>query len=312
MDSDEELYARVRKGELRAFDDLYARYEGPLFGFLLASLGNRADAEDVFHEAFLNTLKSRAVTFERGAFRTWLFRIARNVALNRRRSDARGTSAYARILPDPPPPSPHDELEARQVQAALDGAVARLPPSLAEVFRLRISGLRYDEIAEVLEAPLGTIKSRMHEVVRLLREDMGTWIARGYISSPTHSRRRPTKSATPSSGICSDARLCLGAFLALKRQTDGELRARPSDETRARLRADVARSFPEPAVRRKVAWLARPIPLYQGLAAVLLAVVAATAAPDLAGLARKASPPRAHEGERIDTSRPTAESMTIY
>jgi DNA-directed RNA polymerase specialized sigma24 family protein len=57
-DSDEQLFGRVRRGDLSAFDELYARYERPLFGLLLASLRNRADAEDAFHEAFLNALKS--------------------------------------------------------------------------------------------------------------------------------------------------------------------------------------------------------------------------------------------------------------
>jgi RNA polymerase sigma-70 factor, ECF subfamily len=179
MDSDERLYERVRAGDLAAFDDLYARYEYPLFGFLRATLGNRADAEDAMHEAFLNTLKSRQVQFDRGGFRSWLYRIARNVALNRRRSEARGAAAKAKILAGDAPPTAHERLEARELEAALDGAVARLPPALAEVYRLRTSGLSYEEIADVIEAPLGTVKSRMHEMVRLLREDMGPWTARG-------------------------------------------------------------------------------------------------------------------------------------
>jgi RNA polymerase sigma-70 factor (ECF subfamily) len=76
-------------------------------------------------------------------------------------------------------PTAHDHLEAREVAVALDGAVARLPPALAEVYRLRTSGLSYEEIADVLETPLGTVKSRMHEMVRHLREDMAPWTARG-------------------------------------------------------------------------------------------------------------------------------------
>jgi RNA polymerase sigma-70 factor (ECF subfamily) len=182
MDSDERLYERVRRGDLSAFDELYARYESSLFGFLRATLGsraNRADAEDALHEAFLNTLRSREVTFDRGGFRSWLFRIARNVALNRRRKDARGVAATAQIPESEVPPTVHDRLEAVELRVALDGAVARLPPTLAEVYRLRTSGLSYEEIADVLETPLGTVKSRMHEMVKQLREDMGPWTARG-------------------------------------------------------------------------------------------------------------------------------------
>ncbi len=183
MDSDERLYERVRQGDLSAFDELYARYESPLFGFLRATLRNRADAEDALHEAFLGTLKSREVTFDRGGFRSWLFRIARNNALNRRRSEARGAAAKASVAAAEPlqplAPSAHEQLEARELKVALDGAVNRLPPALAEVYRLRTSGLSYEEIADVLETPLGTVKSRMHEMVKLLREDMGPWTARG-------------------------------------------------------------------------------------------------------------------------------------
>jgi RNA polymerase sigma factor (sigma-70 family) len=177
MDSDERLFARVRSGDLSAFDALYARYERPLFGFLVASLKNRADAEDAFHEAFLNALKSSSKSIDEGAFRAWLFRIARNVALNRLRKAARG-AAVADLVDAPlPPPTATDTLETEERRVALDSAVGRLPASLAEIYRLRTSGLSYDEIASVLETPVGTVKSRMHEMVRLLREEMRPWTA---------------------------------------------------------------------------------------------------------------------------------------
>jgi RNA polymerase sigma-70 factor (ECF subfamily) len=179
MDSDERLYRRVRAGDLRAFDELYARYESQLFGFLRATLGSREDAEDALHEAFLNTLKSRDVDLDSGGFRMWLFRIARNVALNRRRSRARGAKATARLPEAEPTPTAHDRLEALELRAALDAAVSSLPPTLADVYRLRTSGLSYEEMAEVLQAPLGTVKSRMHEMVKHLRERVGPWTASG-------------------------------------------------------------------------------------------------------------------------------------
>jgi RNA polymerase sigma-70 factor (ECF subfamily) len=179
MDSDERLFARVRSGDLSAFDELYARYERALYGFLMASLKNRADAEDVFHDAFLNALKSRAVTFEEGGFRAWLFRIARNAVLNRQRSSARGAAAKARVDAPEPHATAVDRIEEHERDVALRSAVARLPASLAEIYRLRTSGLSYDEIADVLETPVGTVKSRMHEMVKLLRKEMDPWTARG-------------------------------------------------------------------------------------------------------------------------------------
>ncbi len=164
---------------MRAFDALYARYESRLFAFLFSQLKNRADAEDVFHEAFLRTLKSGEVVFDRdGAFRTWLYRIARNAALNHQRSDRRGARAVAQLPEDDPPPRADEQLGDRQLLHALDGAVARLPPSLSEVYHLRSSGLSYEEIATVLEIPLGTLKSRMNQMVTHLREELRPWTAR--------------------------------------------------------------------------------------------------------------------------------------
>jgi len=70
-------------------------------------------------------------------------------------------------------------LEARETAAALAAAVERLPKSLAEVYRLRASGLSYEEMAEVLAVPLGTVKSRMHQMVAELRKEMKQWTAHG-------------------------------------------------------------------------------------------------------------------------------------
>lgn len=179
MDSDEALYARVKEGDLRAFDTLYERYETRLFGFLLSLLRNRADAEDVFHEAFLRTLKSREVVFERsGGFRTWLYRIARNLALNHHRGAGRGERAVLKWLPPDAPPSAEERIAEGERNVALDTAVAHLPPPLSEIFLLRSSGLSYEEMADVLEIPMGTLKSRMNQMVTHLREELRPWTAR--------------------------------------------------------------------------------------------------------------------------------------
>src|SRR5688572_16178339 len=100
MESDEALYRRVREGDMGAFDLLYQRYETLLFGYLVRTLRSRADAEDVFHDTFLNTLRSPEVQFETGSFRAFLFRVARNLCLNRHRSERRGDRALER-LPEP-------------------------------------------------------------------------------------------------------------------------------------------------------------------------------------------------------------------
>jgi RNA polymerase sigma factor (sigma-70 family) len=180
MDSDEALYARVKRGDMLAFDDLYARYATRLFGFLRPQLPTRADAEDVFHESLLATLESHEVAFDRGSFRTWLYRIARNLVLNRARSHGRGEVALAKLAPivDDPPPAADERAAQGQMLRALDGAVARLPSPLSEIYHLRSSGLSYEEMALVLGIPLGTLKSRMNQMVNVLREELKPWTAR--------------------------------------------------------------------------------------------------------------------------------------
>jgi RNA polymerase sigma-70 factor (ECF subfamily) len=180
--SDERLYAQAKQGDMHAFDALYARYEGCLFGFIVSQVRERAAAEDLFHDTFVNALKAPAVAFEgEGGFRAWIYRIARNLVINRARHLKRGALALAEVAasPDalaPRPPRPTDEALADEaMRVALELAVARLPPTLSEVFHLRVSGLRYEEIADVLECPVGTIKSRMNQMVTTLREELKPW-----------------------------------------------------------------------------------------------------------------------------------------
>jgi len=182
--TDEALVLRIRAGEIEAFDVLYERHEVRLFAYLRAILGDRGDAEEVLHDAFLSVLRDASATFERdGAFRGWLYRVARNLALNRRRASGRherAASTVAALLEDPPPSIEargDRALEARELERALESAVARLPITLGELWHLRTSGLSYEQIASVVDAPLGTVKSRMHQMVSVLREELKPWIA---------------------------------------------------------------------------------------------------------------------------------------
>jgi RNA polymerase sigma-70 factor, ECF subfamily len=179
MESDESLFERMRRGERAAFEALYVRWERRLYGFIRAYLDDGAEAEDVFHETFMTVLRAPA-DFSKGSFKAWVHQVARNAALNRLRSRRRGDSAkerHADEIPLSAPPAAPAALEARETERALAAAVSRLPKSLAEVYRLRASGLSYEEMAEVLAVPLGTIKSRMHQMVNELKKEMQAWTA---------------------------------------------------------------------------------------------------------------------------------------
>jgi RNA polymerase sigma-70 factor (ECF subfamily) len=181
VESDEALIRRIREGEIASFDVLYDKHETRLFAYLRATLGDRADAEEVLHDAFLAVLKDQSAVFDReGSFRAWLYRVARNHALNRRRATGRRdrtlAAAPASAWPEAAPRA-DDALEAAELEDALTAAVGRLPASLGELWHLRTSGLSYEQMASVVDAPLGTIKSRMHHMVSVLREELKPWIA---------------------------------------------------------------------------------------------------------------------------------------
>jgi RNA polymerase sigma-70 factor, ECF subfamily len=181
MDSDERLFERMRGGDMAAFDALYQRWERRLFGFIRAYLDDGAESEDVFHETFMTVLRAPA-DFSRGSFKAWVHQVARNACLNRLRSRRRGEAAYERhaeSVPTATPATAPEALEADEARRALARAVARLPRTLGEIYRLRASGLAYEEMAEVLDVPVGTVKSRMHEMVQQLKKEMSAWTVSG-------------------------------------------------------------------------------------------------------------------------------------
>lgn len=179
MESDENLYLEVRGGSKAAFEQLYARYEGPIYGYLYRRLQSRQDAEEVFHESMLAIFKGPAAEFAAGGFAGWLFKVALNLSLNRLRSARREGRALAAVAdygataartldtwPDP------EDLVAMQT------AAQSLSEPLRQVYTLRKEGRSYEEMAELLGIPLGTVKSRVHLMVTQLRKEMTKWTAK--------------------------------------------------------------------------------------------------------------------------------------
>lgn len=173
--SDEALYRRLLQRDLSAFDELYARHARHLFGFIVHQLGDPAEAQDVLHDVFLAILRERDAGARVLSLRAWLYQVARNLCLNRARSGRRAAAAKdeaaaASLLAELQ--APGTALDQRERATALGEAVGRLPEPLGALYRLRASGLSYEELAEVLGVPLGTVKSRMHELVTRLRKEL--------------------------------------------------------------------------------------------------------------------------------------------
>ncbi len=185
--SDEELLKLFRAGNASAFDALVHRYEGELFGYLNRYLRNRELAEDTFQTTFM-TVYQKAETFEEGKrFKPWLYAIATNQAIDASRKrkrrqtislenewDSGESSAKAGSLRDvlesnnekPDSSAMMDEKKV-QVRQAID----TLPENLRQVLLLAyFHEFKYQEISEVLEIPLGTVKSRLHAALEKFQQ----------------------------------------------------------------------------------------------------------------------------------------------
>jgi RNA polymerase sigma-70 factor (ECF subfamily) len=175
METDEALYYKIRRGNLDAFDVLYARYKKGLFRFIYSYLKNEEQAEDVFQEAFMQVLGSNEVEFSEGSFRSWLYFVSRNYALNRLRTNRRSEKAHAELKLNPEKGSSESAetlVLKSDLSRSLKSAAEKLPDNLSEVLTLRLSGLPNKEIARALNIPLGTVKSRFHAIVQFIKTEI--------------------------------------------------------------------------------------------------------------------------------------------
>ncbi|HEY6098845.1 MAG TPA: RNA polymerase sigma factor [Anaeromyxobacter sp.] len=174
-ESDERLMLRFQGGDARAFEVLVRRHRTPLFSFLLRLTGDRGRAEDLCQEAFLKAVRASAGWEPRARVQTWLYAIARNLAVDEarrqafRRAEPLDEGPAAAAATDTP--APDRAAESALLRPKLEAALAALPEEQREVFLLReYAGLRFHEIAEVTGTPENTVKSRMRYALEALRE----------------------------------------------------------------------------------------------------------------------------------------------
>jgi RNA polymerase sigma-70 factor (ECF subfamily) len=175
--SDAELVARARQGDAEAFGELVDRHRAAVYRAAHAALGSANEAEDVAQEAFLAAYRKMDSYRGEASFKTWLLKIAWRQALTRRR---RLTSLWRRFVPGDPPDSPATGGAGRTPEGALietemAGHVRRLvralPARLRDPLLLCASGGQtYHEIATVLGIPEGTLKWRVAEARRRLKD----------------------------------------------------------------------------------------------------------------------------------------------
>ncbi len=206
-----ELVTELQAGSETAFDWVVTHYHAPVYSLILGMLGDSSDAADASQEVFLKAFKGIRSFRQGSSLKTWLYRIAIREALNHRRWFKRHLQKNISIDAEPEEGSapmeiedlsatPFEQLAAHEIQVAVQGALQQV----AEVFRSAVilrdlEGLSYEEVAEVLDCSVGTVKSRILRGRRALKEILEPLLGEKELAA----RRESThlEAPTPSFGL---------------------------------------------------------------------------------------------------------------
>ncbi len=175
---DRELLQRIRRGEEQAFDVLFRQYYAALVGFTESLLRSRAVAEEIVQDVMLEVWRRRETLEIDLTWRSYLFRAARNRALNdlRHARVAQNAEPYVRG-PESVEASSPAELDARELDREFRRVLASLPDPVRDVFQMsRRDGLTYNEIASALGVSVKTVEARMARALKELREQLADWL----------------------------------------------------------------------------------------------------------------------------------------
>ncbi|HKT47836.1 MAG TPA: sigma-70 family RNA polymerase sigma factor [Candidatus Acidoferrales bacterium] len=177
-----ELVTELQAGSEAAFDWLVTHYHGPVYNLILSMLSDPADAADSTQEVFLKAFRGIRQFRQGSSLKTWLYRIAIREALNHRRWFKRHLQKNVSIDAELEEGQPHIEIEdlgatpfeqlaSLEVKVAVQAALQQIPDVFRTAVILRdLEGLSYEEVAEVLECSVGTVKSRILRGRRALRD----------------------------------------------------------------------------------------------------------------------------------------------
>jgi len=177
-----ELVAELQAGSDSAFDYLVTYYHSNVYNLVYGILADAADAADVTQEVFLRVFRGIRGFRRSSSLKTWLYRVSVRQALNHRRwcwrhhrsqvsINAEGEEKGAALELEDSEATPFEQCAAREMQAAVRRALAEVPPVFRSAVILRdLEGLSYEEVAEILEITVGTVKSRILRGRRMLKE----------------------------------------------------------------------------------------------------------------------------------------------
>jgi RNA polymerase sigma-70 factor (ECF subfamily) len=192
LSADAVLVLRCQEDDCEAFDEIVARYKDGIYNYVRRMISNRDDVEDLAQEVFVRAFASMKSFRRESNLRTWLYRIATNLCIDRYRragiekqliaplEHERGDGEASREI-DLPDDShdPQCAFERTELQIEVQKALFKLPEKLrAAIFLYDMEGMPYDQIAETLGCPIGTVKSRIFNGRMQLR-----YLLRSYIEA---------------------------------------------------------------------------------------------------------------------------------
>jgi RNA polymerase sigma-70 factor (ECF subfamily) len=177
--TDEELVARATAGDLESFNQLVVRWERPIYALAYRTLGREEEARDVVQEAFLRAYRGLRGFKGEAKFSSWLYRITLNLCRDWIRRERRAPLVQVPEGTDPvdladaqasPAESVEDLVARREMSAAVARAMAELPDEQRTAIMLKeYQGLTFQEIADLLDCPLSTVKTRLYQGLSVLR-----------------------------------------------------------------------------------------------------------------------------------------------
>ena len=178
VSDDAPLIEQTLKGDPAAFGQLVSKYQDRLFNALVHSIGHAEDARDIVQDAFVQAFVKLDTFHQTSAFYTWLYRIAFNVAASRRRK-RRIVSSVEQVRevsgqePVDDGDEPSSRMEQQERQRQVRDALAQLSEEHRDILVLReMDGCDYEGIAEILDLPVGTVRSRLHRARLQLRNQL--------------------------------------------------------------------------------------------------------------------------------------------
>lgn len=186
------LIARAQAQDDTAFDQIVRLYADRIYNYVRRMVGNPQDAEDITQEVFLRAYQGLSQFDGRASFSTWLFRIATNLCIDHKRRQSRRvqTIPYHHDetdeeegdweFPDTAQPSALEQLLTKELQEVVEQAIDALSPKLKTVLLLYdVEGLSYEQIAEALGIPMGTVKSRLFAAREQIRKQVEIYMRGG-------------------------------------------------------------------------------------------------------------------------------------